>query len=82
MVGLSKESAMANANNLTASISHANPRKLVRKRELLCMLPFSAATLHRMTRAGKFVTPIKLGPRMTAYDVREVNEWLAERAAR
>jgi prophage regulatory protein len=73
---------MPQAINLAAQLAQANTRKLVRKRELLSMLPFSAATLHRMTRAGTFVTPIKLGPRMTAYDVREVNEWLARRAAR
>lgn len=73
---------MANATSLAVQIAQANTRKLVRKRELLQMLPFSAATLHRKIKAGDFVTPIKLGPRMTAYDVREVNEWLAGRAVR
>jgi prophage regulatory protein len=72
---------MTSKSNLTIQLEAANARRLVRKRELLSMLPFSAATLHRKIKAGEFVRPIKLGPRMTAYDVRAVNAWLARRGA-
>lgn len=50
--------------------------RLIRKRELLTMLPFSAATLHRKVRAGDFPAPIKLGPRISAYSVEAVTSWL------
>jgi prophage regulatory protein len=73
---------MPSKSNLAVQLDTANTRRLVRKRELLQMLPFSAATLHRKIKAGEFVQPIKLGPRMTAYDLRAVNAWLATRGAR
>lgn len=64
-------------------VAGANPRRFIRKRELLAMLPFSAATLHRKVRAGEFVKPIKLGPRITIYSLEEVNAWLeAQRRAK
>lgn len=68
---------MANTANHTAHIRQANARRFVRKRELLSILPFSAATLHRKIRAGEFVTPIKLSERITAYDLSAVEAWLA-----
>jgi predicted DNA-binding transcriptional regulator AlpA len=63
-------------------VAGANPRRFIRKRELLTMLPFSAATLHRKIKAGEFVRPVKLGPRITAYSLEEVNEWLEKRSDR
>jgi prophage regulatory protein len=73
---------MTSKSKLAVQLEAANTRKLVRKRELLSMLPFSAATLHRMVRAGTFVPAIKLSPRTTAYDLHAVNAWLARRGAR
>jgi predicted DNA-binding transcriptional regulator AlpA len=68
--------------NVTHQLTEPHIRKLVRKRELLAMLPFSAATLHRKIKAGDFVHPIKLGPRITAYDLHAVNVWLAARCSK
>lgn len=68
---------MPQRNQVAASPAGSSNKRLVRKRELLAMLPFSAATLHRKVKAGDFVTPIKLGPRITAYDLQAVNDWLA-----
>jgi prophage regulatory protein len=73
---------MVDQTTLGAQLAAAHTRRLVRKRELLSMLPFSAATLHRKIKAGQFVQPIKLGPRITAYDLRAVNVWLATRGAK
>ncbi len=73
---------MATHTTRAAQAQTTTPRKLVRKKELLTMLPFSAATLHRKIRAGDFVRPIKLGERITAYDLAEVNAWLSARGAR
>ena len=44
-------------------------------------LPFSAATLWRMARAGTFPKPIKLAQRVTAWRVGDVRAWIASQAA-
>lgn len=40
------------------------------------MLPFSAPTLWRMVKAGTFPKPIKLGERITAWRIEEVQSWI------
>ena len=40
------------------------------------ILPFSAATLWRMTKAGKFPAPVRLSERVTAWKVGDVRAWL------
>lgn len=44
-------------------------------------LPFSAATLWRLTKAGAFPKPIKLAQRVTAWKVGDVRSWMAAQAA-
>jgi len=39
----------------------------MRQRELLTLLPFSAATLWRKVRAGTFVQPLQLSARVTCW---------------
>lgn len=43
-------------------------------------LPFSAATLWRMAKAGTFPKPIKLSERVTAWKVGDVRAWMASQA--
>lgn len=43
-------------------------------------LPFSAPTLWRMVRAGKFPAPAKLSARVTAWQCASVRQWLAAHA--
>lgn len=40
-------------------------------------LPFSAPTLWRMVKAGKFPKPTKLSARVTAWQVGQVRAWMA-----
>lgn len=40
------------------------------------MLPISPATIWRKVAADQFPKPIKLGPKLTAWDVAEVQAWL------
>ena len=44
-------------------------------------LPFSAATLWRMAKAGTFPKPIKLSERVTAWKVGDVRSWMAAQSA-
>lgn len=43
-------------------------------------LPFSAATLWRMVKAGKFPKPTKLSARVTAWQVGQVRSWMTHQA--
>lgn len=49
---------------------------LVRQRNLLHVLPFSAATLWRRTRAGEFPQPIHVSDSITAWRWGDVRAWL------
>ena len=44
-------------------------------------LPFSAPTLWRMVKAGKFPAPCKLSARVTAWKVSQDRDWMAAQAA-
>lgn len=60
----------------------AQPKGYMRQRELLTILPFSAATLWRKVAAGTFVQPVRLSARVTAWNRAKVQEWLdAQEAA-
>lgn len=48
----------------------------MRQKEVLSLVPFSAATLWRKVRASTFVKPVKLGPRITAWRRADVLAWL------
>jgi len=51
----------------------------VRQAQLVgTILPFSAATLWRLVRAGKFPQPVKLSPRVTAWKAEHIRAWLDE----
>lgn len=54
----------------------------IRQKELMKILPFSPATLWRMVKAGKFVKPVKLSPRVTAWNRSDVYEWLHKQEER
>jgi predicted DNA-binding transcriptional regulator AlpA len=60
----------------------AQPNGYMRQRELMTILPFSAATLWRKVRAHTFVQPVRLSARVTAWNRTKVQEWLdAQEAA-
>jgi len=41
------------------------------------LLPISPATIWRKVANDQFPKPIKLGPKLTAWDMSEVESWLA-----
>lgn len=53
----------------------------MRQKELMQLIPFSAATLWRKVKAGTFVKPIKLSDRITVWSRAEVNAWLQAKEA-
>jgi predicted DNA-binding transcriptional regulator AlpA len=53
-----------------------SPYGYMRQKELMEVVPFSPATLWRLVKAGKFVRPVKLSDRITAWNRAEVQAWL------
>jgi prophage regulatory protein len=53
----------------------------VRQSEIIpSPVPVSPSTLWRWVAEGLFPRPIKLGPRVTAWKVSSLREWMAQRA--
>jgi prophage regulatory protein len=49
----------------------------VRQSQLIpAIFPFSPATLWRKVKDGTFPQPVKLGPRITAWKVEDVRDWI------
>lgn len=49
----------------------------IRQAQLVpAIVPFSNATLWRKVKDGTFPAPVKLSPRVTAWDVRQVRQWI------
>lgn len=69
------------ANTTSPQENRPRPKSYVRQRELLMMLPFSAATLWRKTRDGSFPPAVKISARITAWNLEAVEAWLAAREA-
>lgn len=69
------------ANSTSPHGIRPRPKSYVRQRELLKILPFSAATLWRKTRDGSFPPAVKISARITAWNLEAVEAWLAEREA-
>lgn len=44
------------------------------------IIPVSSPTLWRWCKAGHFPKPVKLGPRVTAWDVAAVRAWIEQHA--
>ena len=54
----------------------------IRQAQLVpAIVPFSNATLWRKVKDGTFPAPVKLSPRVTAWEASKIREWIAERAA-
>ena len=53
--------------------------RLLRLREVQAITGLSRSTIYRLTRAGFFPEPLKIGPRAVAWRASEIEEWLAAR---
>ena len=52
---------------------------LLRKRQVLAIVPFSGMTLWRKVKDGSFPAPVQLSERIPAWRVADVRAWLASR---
>ena len=61
-----------------------NPLKILTRKQVMAVVPYSHTQLWRLERAGNFPRRIKLGPNRVGWVESEINDWierkLAERA--
>ncbi|WP_043804350.1 helix-turn-helix transcriptional regulator [Arenimonas malthae] len=57
------------------------PTILIRLPEVVARTGLSKSSIWARARAGSFPTPVKLGPRTTAWVASEVDQWVAEALA-
>jgi prophage regulatory protein len=53
--------------------------RLINRRELLALVPLSERTILEMERGGAFPRRFTLTPRQVAWDLREIERWMAGR---
>lgn len=59
------------------SIRHLPPQGMSRASQLLPFLPFGSSTLWAWSKDGRFPSPIRLSPTMTAWRNADVIQWLS-----
>ena len=57
------------------------PDRIIDRRELLELIPFSAVHILRLERAGKFPVRIRLGQNRVGWMLSEITAWIAGRKA-
>jgi prophage regulatory protein len=57
------------------------PRRLVREKEVLRMVPFGRSSLWSYVQGKTFPAPIRIGPRSIAWLESDIDDWIAERVA-
>lgn len=55
--------------------------KFLRLKDVLARTGLSRSTAYELIAAGKFVQPVRIGPRAIAFPESEIEAWAAERMA-
>ncbi|WOB10765.1 helix-turn-helix transcriptional regulator [Piscinibacter gummiphilus] len=63
------------------AIDVAQPRRWIRVKELAKTLTASEPTVWRWAREKRIPAPVKLGPRLTAWDSNAIDAWMAKKAS-
>lgn len=56
-------------------------RRWIRSKEMAQILGTAESTIWRWSREKTIPAPVKLGPRLTAWDSNAIDAWMAEKAA-
>lgn len=63
----------------TPATTEAKPDRLIRLAEVETLTGLKKSSLYSLTRAGKFVKPIRLSSRCTAWSYAAVQAWIQAR---
>ena len=71
----------SNTPQATATPAHAEakPDRLIRLSEVEILTGLKKSSLYSLTRAGKFVPPVRLSARCTAWSHAAVQQWIQAR---
>ena len=59
--------------------AQAKPGRMVRISQLIDYVGLSRPTIYRLSKAGKFPKPVKIGARASAWDLNEIDAWIEAR---
>ena len=70
--------ALSNTEPTTTitAVNHLPPQGMSRASQLLPFLPFGSSTLWAWSKDGRFPSPVRLSPTMTAWRNADVIQWL------
>jgi prophage regulatory protein len=63
----------------TPATAEAKPDRLIRLEELETLVSLKKSSIYNLMRAGKFVKPIRLSSRCTAWSYAAVQAWIQAR---
>lgn len=69
------------ANHPPQAPAEAKPDRLIRLAEVEALTGLKKSSLYSLTRAGKFVKPVRLSSRCTAWSYAAVQSWIQARIA-
>lgn len=58
-----------------------NLKRVIRRNELRRMIPLADSTIYVLEKKGEFPQRFYLSPRCVAWDLEEIEAWIAERRA-
>ncbi len=59
----------------------ANPTRLITRRELSLIIPFTLQHILRLEKSGQFPRRVRIGQNRVAWLLTEIEAWIAERKA-
>jgi prophage regulatory protein len=72
-----KKVSQMNNRNLTVSAMLVPGRILINRKQLLKKIPLCERTILDMEKRGDFPRRFSIGPRIVAWDLNEVDSWIA-----
>ena len=64
---------------MSAKIIHLNRLRIITKKELRDLIPYTPQHIHRLEKAGRFPKRLQLGPNRVGWRVADIEAWLKER---
>lgn len=74
------DNALSTTKHKQTSIKHLPPQGMSRASQLLPFLPFGSSTLWAWSKDGRFPSPVRLSPTMTAWRNADVIQWLSDQS--
>ena len=65
---------------MSAKIIELNRLRILTKKEVCALVPYTPQHIHRLERAGRFPRRLQLGPNRVGWRLVDIERWINERA--